>query len=206
MELIKFDQTKLKIVPIEQVTPNTWNPKEKGTPEYEKIKKAIQTNGQKAPIIVRTLQPDQYEIIDGEQRYTALKELGASLILIYDEGTVSDKEAKELTIWWQQQVPFKETDLAFLISKLVAEYKEVNLPFSDAELQNFLELANFDWTEYKMDLSSNETATEDKADTIETTNFKTIEVRLTADKYLKIKRFIEENSQKDFINKLTDSL
>ncbi len=33
-----FDFTKLKKVPIEQVTPNEWNPKDKDTKEYKQKK------------------------------------------------------------------------------------------------------------------------------------------------------------------------
>lgn len=205
MELITFNKDKLAIVPTSQVTPNTWNPKEKNTPEFEKIKKAIQTYGQKAPIIVRTVAPDQYEIIDGEQRYTALKELGSELVLIYNEGEVSDKEARELTIWWQQQVPFSESELAFLVADLVKTYQNVNLPLDNKELESLVKLADFKWEEFKMELAPTNTDTTD-ADIVETENYSAIYIKLTKAQFLRFKQFIDDEGKDEFLIKLTDAI
>lgn len=145
---IEFDATKASIVKIEEVRPNTWNPKDKGTEEYYKIKKGISLKGQRLPIVVREIAGvEGYEIIDGEQRYTACKELGFLKVLIYNEGFISDKEAKELTIWYQQQVLFNEVSLAFLIKELSIE-EDLELPYTDIEMENFLKIADTDWDKF----------------------------------------------------------
>lgn len=144
--MIKFDPTKVKIVPIEEVRPNSWNPKVKQTDEYKRIKRGIELKGLRLPITVR--ENDGYEIIDGEQRYTACKELGFKTVIIYNEGIVSDKEAKELTIWFQQQVPFDEIELAGVIKSLALEHKDLELPYTDIEIEEYTKLSDFDFNQY----------------------------------------------------------
>lgn len=145
---IKFDPTKIKIVPIEQVRPNTWNPKDKNTPEYEKVKDSVRKKGLRMPIVVREIDIDSYEIIDGEQRYTACKDLNFTQALIYNEGKVSDQEAKELTIFYQQQVPFNEIELLPLIKDIVSS-GEYQLPYTDKEIEEKLKMLQFDWEQYQ---------------------------------------------------------
>ena len=141
---IKYDISKIIEVPIDQVKRNTWNPKNRETKEFAKIKEGIRLKGQRLPVIVR--ENDGYEIIDGEQRFTACEQLGFDKILIYNEGKISDREAKELTIWYQQQVPFNEIELASLIADITSEdYFE--LPFDETEIENYKDLLDFDWEE-----------------------------------------------------------
>ena len=145
MERLKFKPENIKIVKAEEIRPNTWNPKEKDTPEYQKIKKGIELKGLRLPVVVR--ENNGYEIIDGEQRYNACKELGMENIVIYSEGVVSDKEAQELTVWYQQQVPMVELELATLLKNLAKDYgiDNLELPYDDVELDKMIKLVDFDW-------------------------------------------------------------
>jgi hypothetical protein len=136
--MIKFDTKKIKTVSIDMVKPNTWNPKQKHTEEQKKIKKGIELKGQRLPIIVRETDKG-YEILDGEQRYTSCLELGFKEVLIYNEGKVSDKEAKELTIWYQQQVPFDDLELSELLKDL-SQYPDLELPYTDEEIKDITDL------------------------------------------------------------------
>ena len=148
MERIVFDATKLKIVPIDEVRPNTWNPKEKDTEEYKQVKRSIEINGLKDSIKVR--ENAGFEIIDGEQKWTACKELGYKNILIYNEGVVTDKQAQELTLWWQTQVPVDELKLASVIKNLSLQFNaDIQIPYSDTQIQEYIKLADFDWENYK---------------------------------------------------------
>jgi len=152
MEL-KFDISKLKIVDTDEVRPNSWNPKAKDTRQYKKIKKGLSMKGLRLPIVVR--ENKGYEIIDGEQRWTACKELKFPKVIIYNEGKIPDKDAKELTIWYQQQVPFKELDLAILIKDL-ASYPDLQLPFTKEEIQEYIKLFEFDWEIYNYEINLEE--------------------------------------------------
>lgn len=139
--MIAFNIEKISIIPIGDVTPNDWNPKDKNTKEYLLIKESIARDGQKVPIVVRE-KNNTLEIIDGEQRYTALKELGEPFIAINNMGEVEDSDAKNETLWYQLQVPFVEG----LLSELIAKLKDtgVFLPYDKNQIDKLLTLDNFD--------------------------------------------------------------
>lgn len=180
---IKVKPENYLIVPIEQVSPNTWNPKNKNTEEYNRLRKAIQLRGQIRAIHVREVGTDKYEIIDGEQRYTALKEEGYTHVLIYNEGVLDDQEARERTAWFQAQVPFNEVDLAYLVRDLVDSQglDNIKLPYSDAEIQRFLKLSE------PMDFS--QFSTEFEAP--EGTGTKRLAVKVTKSQYDFIRQVLE---------------
>ena len=148
--LLKFDTKLVKTVPIEQVKTNDYNPKEKKGAKYEKVLDSVRTNGLMAPIFVRELGKDSYEIVDGEQRFTACQDLGLTEVIIYNYGKLTDAEAMALTVWWEEQVPFDEIKLAELFTKLVNEvggdYSKIKLPFSQKEIEQKIEMLKFDWT------------------------------------------------------------
>lgn len=133
MEL-KFNPENLKKVAIDDVYPNPWNPKEKQHQKVKDIEKSIKLHGFKAPIQVRS-NGGQYQIIDGEQRWTAMKNLGATEIYIYDNGDVEDLDAQNETLWWQVQVPFETIKLAALVREL--DSMDMELPYSEKEINEF---------------------------------------------------------------------
>lgn len=169
--VISFNPDKLTIVPIDQVRPNSWNPKPKRGTNYDKIKKSIETHGQKIyPIVVR--QNNGYEIVDGEQRYTACLDLGFDEILIYNEGKLTDQEAQALTIWYQQQAPFDSLAEAALAYNLHVDYK-IELPYSEDQLDDFSKLATFSFADYNPNPDNKNDDTE----------IKTLSLTMHKDKY-----------------------
>lgn len=138
---IKVSKDNYQIVPIDQVKPNTWNPKDKNTEEYRNVVKILRKRGQTRAVLVREL-GDEYEILDGEQRWTGMKELGFDQILINNLGEVSDKEAMEITAWFQEQAPFQTVPLAQLVREIVlAREGDVSLPYSDNQIDEFLRIS-----------------------------------------------------------------
>ena len=137
-----FDPSKLKKVPIDDVVPNGYNPKEKDTKEFKKVVRSIEINGLRQPVPVRE-KDGKYVIIDGEQRYTAAKEIGYTEITIYNEGEVSDADAKALTLWYEVQVPFEEVDLSKLVVEL--DDMQMELPYTEVEIAEFRHMAEFDF-------------------------------------------------------------
>ena len=142
---LEFDVTKILLVAINDVRPNSWNPKLRDTDEYKKIVESIKVNGFKNPIIVRENDngDSKYEILDGEQRWRACKELGLEKIYIFNEGVVPDEKAKSVTIWTQVQIPFDELALAPLIVEL--NDLEMNIPYTEEQIQDFTNMLNFDF-------------------------------------------------------------
>lgn len=176
-----FDPKKLELTDIDNITPNTWNPKQKNTSDYEKVKKSIEQKGLRGAIVVRQNSDGKFEIIDGEQRYTAAKELGYKQMYVYNEGTeVSDDEAEALTIWYQQQVPFDNVELAPLVLRLTDLGHD--LPFDEMQMKEFETLVHFDFNDY-----------EDKIDySNEQYDVKTLVIKMQADKYEVVMRAIDK--------------
>lgn len=146
MENKDFDPTKIEKVAIDEVEPNDYNPKEVDTPEYRNVVESIRLNGLKQPIFVREVDGnDKYVIVDGQQRWTAAKELGYGEIYVYNLGKISEEEAKSLTIWFEVQVPFLEIDLAPLVVELNA--LDMKLPYTDQQIMDFKNMATFDFNE-----------------------------------------------------------
>lgn len=144
---INFDPKKLLMVSIDQVRPNKWNPKKKETSEFNKVVESIKLKGLRQPIIVR--ENEGFEIIDGEQRWTACKKLGYENIFIYNEGKINDKTAKELTIWYQVQVPFDSLDLAKVIKEMTLEFEDLELPYSEVEMEEMVKMSEFNFDEFE---------------------------------------------------------
>lgn len=118
-------------VPIESVQLNNWNPKQKKSEEYYKVRQSIEVNGQVMPVITRN-KGSKYEILDGEQRFTAMQELNYTKVWIVNLGDVPDSEAKSTTIWMEQAVPFDDN----LLAELLVELKgEVELPYTEDEIE-----------------------------------------------------------------------
>lgn len=147
---ISIDFTKLLVVPIDEVRANPWNPKDKDTKEFNDVKASIEANGLMSFIVVRDnpIEGSPYEIIDGEQRWRACKELGFDKVAIYNEGKVDEKKAKELTIWWQTQVDFNELSLAKLVSGMIEEFGSINSPYTEKTIAEMQELAKFSFENY----------------------------------------------------------
>ena len=137
-----FDPENIRVVGIDEVRPNSWNPKLENTPEYQKIVESIQVNGFKSPIIVREVE-EGYEICDGCQRWNAAKQLGFDKIYIYNLGKVSESEAKSITIWMETQVKFDELQLAPLVAEL--NDLQITMPYTEEEVQDFVNMLHFDF-------------------------------------------------------------
>lgn len=148
---ITYDQSKLKVVKLGDVRPNSWNPKEKDHENIKKIEQNIKRIGFNEPIRVR--ENDGFEIIDGEQRWTAARNLGLEEVVIYNEGKLTDEEARAATLWWQVQVPFDDIKLAYEVAQLANE--DVEIPFTDDEINEFKAVAEFDFDyDTELDLSN----------------------------------------------------
>lgn len=123
-----------KIVDINEVCFNPWNPKIKRSKEYEKVKESVKLNGLGMPIVVREIEDDnyKYQVLDGEQRLTAALDLGYDKVWIVNLGQVSDEEAKSKTLWYEMAVPFDKEQLGNLLVDLVGK---VELPYADNEIE-----------------------------------------------------------------------
>lgn len=85
-------------VDVDLVEPNPWNPNEMDRDMFLKELRSIQKHGFVDPVTVRELRADRFQIIDGENRWKAAKQLGFTQISVNNLGLVDDDDAQELTI------------------------------------------------------------------------------------------------------------
>ena len=186
-----FDPKNVNIVPISDVHFNNYNPKEKRTTEYEKVKESISLNGFMSPVSVRQIEgEDGFTIVDGEQRATAAQDLGYKEIPVYNLGFISEEDAKAKTIWAEVSVQFDQIQLA----PLAMELNEVGieLPYSEKQMQDFKELCSFDFDNAYED-------SEQKEDD-DTPKMKTLNVKVTEDQLTIIKEAIKLVSENENIS------
>ena len=159
-----------EIVDITTLTPNEWNPNEQSDFIYLREKKSIEKFGFVMPVLVRQV-GDKLEIIDGEHRYRAMREIHAEGVDVFttpekdhkipkgkinvkNMGVIPDAAAKQMTILMNELHGEADTiRKADLIKNLASEMEFDDLaellPFPEDELKNYIELADFDWEDYK---------------------------------------------------------
>lgn len=167
----EFNPANIVIADIEDIVPNDWNPKDATEEEMANIKRSLALNGYAQPILVREIDGG-YEIIDGFHRYQAAKELGYDKLYVYNAGVVSDQDAKAMTIWMQTQVEFQEIELAPLVVELNS--LNIELPYSEKQLEEFTNLAQFDFNEAYKETDPTEPLDE---------KMKTLNIKMTPDQF-----------------------
>lgn len=144
----KFPTTRLE-VDIELVFPNPWNPNIQTEKMFEEAKRSITNFGFVDPVFVREWKDGTYQIIDGEHRWKACKELNYTRLIVENYGIIDDATAKILTM--NMNKIRGEHD----IMKEAALYKSLNenqltlLSAEKKEIDNALELLNFDFSQYE---------------------------------------------------------
>ena len=151
MKIIENNQ----VVDIKKVRPNNYNPKKKieededNRIQYEKVKKSIREHGQIDPVLVREVE-NGFEIVNGFHRYMAMKELGYDKIEIKNLGKISRQDAIAKALSTEEiHIPLDQIEVA----ELVKEYKESEfdlnlLPYNTEEIQEKIELLDFDWDSF----------------------------------------------------------
>lgn len=139
----------VRIIAIEKIEPNTWNPRKMEENSYNALKKSINDKGFKSIILVRKHE-DKFQIIDGEHRFKVLKELGNTHIpaIVVEE---SDKEARIQTLTFNVQAEDDAIQLSELLKELTTKYKfsveelTERLGKTEDEIESYLNLTDFDW-------------------------------------------------------------
>jgi hypothetical protein len=136
-------------VALDRLRPNPWNPNAMDDFMFQKELESIRKFGFVSPIIVRSV-PDGIEIVDGEHRWNAARQLGLTRVPIWDIGRISDVDAKELTVVLNETRgkadPAKLSALLkdLLTSETTASLLSV-LPFTTEAFNQLAELPAFDW-------------------------------------------------------------
>jgi len=149
-----IERVKEEIVDINRVFPNRWNFNEQKPHVFKAVVASIRRYGNRLyPVIVRDIGRNRLEIIDGEHRWKACKQLGMKKLYVKNLGEVDDRTAEELMLLLNENRG--EADLLKL-SKLVDEFKtefgeedvKERYPFTDAELRDMEIFAKVDWKDF----------------------------------------------------------
>ena len=137
-------------IDIEKLVKAEWNYKEEDAELQQKLVNNIKANGQIENIIIRELDTGFYEVVNGNHRYDALKELGFDKAIAYNLGKVSQAQARRIAIS-TNETKFKANQEKFidLMNELIDEFSVEDLvqdmPYSEEQLVNFKNLKEFDW-------------------------------------------------------------
>lgn len=140
-------KTEKKIVNINDVIPNPWNPNVQTQSMFEKEVASIEELGMLGSILVRET-AGCYQILDGEHRWKGCKKLGYTEIPVESMGEIPDQEAKLLTVLLNN---IKGKDDVEKLAKVFEELEAGQLsllPFTQEEIDNTKKLFKFDFAQY----------------------------------------------------------
>jgi ParB family chromosome partitioning protein len=153
VKIIEKYPREFKELDINKLCENDWNPNTQNELVYKSIKGSIEKHGLLMFPVVRDY-VGQYQIIDGEHKWKACKELGyttiKALVLGDSEHEVSDDDAMALT----ELLNTRGEDDPIKQAKLIRELQKQNpsqlslFPYTEKELENKVKLIDFDFSKY----------------------------------------------------------
>lgn len=151
-EVINKFPVEIKKVSVNSVFPNKWNPNIQNDNIYKTLVKSIKELGFIVPVLVREIEVDTYEIIDGEHKWKAANELGYTEIMVASMGKIEDSTAQLLTISMNNirgnDDVMKRAELLQLIKAGQKPLFSL-LPMSEKQIEQELALLNFDFSKFK---------------------------------------------------------
>jgi hypothetical protein len=151
-------------LPSDWLQPNTWNPNRMNAFMYSKELQSIKDHGFIDPITTRRLSADRYEIIDGEHRWKASRDLGYERVPCYVID-VDEAEAKKLTILLNElRGQAQPTELGALLKDLMEndpiESLLDQLPFTPEFVKGLVDLPPLPGVPTGLDATSSESEPE----------------------------------------------
>jgi len=137
------------VVNIDDVMPNSFNPNKMSDFIYEKMKATIKEKGLFGSIIVRRYF-GRYQILDGEHRWKACKELGWEQIPVECSiNEVSDSDTKFWTLYFNNTKGKDDIEKVAQIFETLEQGQSQLLPYTEDEIRNTKELFKFDFAQYQ---------------------------------------------------------
>lgn len=130
-----------------------WSFKRKDSEKFKKLRKSIKKHGQIKNIVLRKIDSENYEVIDGKLVFQILKELDKDFIWCTIYKDISNLEAKIIYLQLDFNFEHDYINTAKAIKKLCNKVYLIDLAkltnFSVNELKELLELNKFDFERYK---------------------------------------------------------
>lgn len=143
-----------KIIDIDLIQEADWNYKKENEELEIKLERNIQKNGLIENLHVRSLGYNSYECINGNHRLRALNKLNKKHAVVYDHGNITLEDAQIIALE-TNETKFISDDLKLAsIIKNISDTNDINLlaetlPFNESDLKHYLELLDFELSEYK---------------------------------------------------------
>lgn len=139
-------------LPTAKLSEAPWNYKFDNPELTSKLKANLARNGQIENIIVREVD-DGYEVVNGNHRLMALRELGVETVVCYNLGAASLAAAQRVAIETNEtKFATDNVKLAEIVRELETDFSLVELsetmPFSEEELRDMNRLLEFDWSDF----------------------------------------------------------
>jgi len=142
--------------PVSALRLAEWNYKVDDDEMTQKLAANIKRNGQVESILVRDLDDGAFEVVNGNHRLVAFRQLGITQAMCFHLGSFSEVDAKRLAIE-VNETGFDPSypDLAKLIREIAGgdDYTEESLasltetmPFHFDQLEDFVKLSDVDWS------------------------------------------------------------
>lgn len=130
-------------VPIETLSPNPWNTNRITDPAIEaKLLESLKELGAFKPILVREVKGGKLQILGGEHRWKAAKQLGMLDVPVWNLGVISDEKAKKIGLIDNARYGEDDTlGLAALLKELGNEFMRI-MPISDVDLAALADASN----------------------------------------------------------------
>lgn len=127
-----------------------WNYKKEDEEKTKKLVGNFKRNGQIENIIVRELETGFYEVINGNHRKDVFDILKIKKVHTYNFGNITHERAVRIAIETNEtRFDSDQLKLSELITMLTTKFKIADLsntmPYSEDDINNFLEVANFDF-------------------------------------------------------------
>lgn len=139
-------------VALDSCHPNPWNPNRMDGLTYAKTIESIRKYGFIDPMTVRALpgKPGEWQIIDGENRWRAARDLGIESGPAFSLGNVEEKMAMQLTIVLNElRGQYDPRSMGSLLRTLLdnetIDELTRTLPFTEESLRGLIGLQDFDW-------------------------------------------------------------
>lgn len=140
---------KYVVLDIEWLFNAKWNYKETDEDMMAKLVKNLRTNDQVENLIVREV-GKRYEVINGNHRLEAMKQLGFTRAMCFNMGEISDAKARRIAIETNEtKFAADGYKLASLLKELTDEFDITELcstlPYTEGEVNNHLDLLTQDF-------------------------------------------------------------
>jgi len=138
------------MIPVKRLIPAEWNYKLDDEELAEKLKNNIEMHGQLENIMVRQLDSGGYEIVNGNHRLPAFRDLKIKEVMCFNFGKISDAQAKRIAVETNEtRFPTDYIRLAELIKGISDETPmeelERTMPWTMEELEDFRKFIDLEW-------------------------------------------------------------